>query len=81
MSASKPQYNRSKKLQTVVLPAETADARKAKHMPMFGPGLSIPVPLHLAPAYLTLYGLKPTGWREDGTLTVRRLTEDERGSR
>lgn len=55
--ARKP-YHKSKhgKAAPVVLP-ETPDARKAKHLPMFGPDLVISIPLHLWPAYAELYHL------------------------
>lgn len=68
---AKAYHKQSPRPQKVVLPP-TPDQRKAKNLPMFGPGISIPIPLHLVPAYMALYGLKPTGWRADGTLTVKR---------
>lgn len=57
MSTRKP-YHKSKgpRPSPVVLP-ETADVRKAKHLPMFGPGIVISIPLHLWPAYAELYHL------------------------
>lgn len=45
-SASKP----------VIIP-EAVDVRKAKNLPMFGPGIVISVPLALWPAYRELYHL------------------------
>jgi hypothetical protein len=38
-------------------PVVAKDERKALHLPMFGPGIPISVPLHLLPAYLDLYRL------------------------
>jgi hypothetical protein len=37
---------------------------KAKHLPMFGPGIVITVPLHLWIEYAELYDLQPVGIRE-----------------
>lgn len=68
---AKPYHKQSTRPQKVVLPP-SADERKARNQPMFGPGLVIPVPLHLVPAYLSLYGLTPTGWQDPDTLTVKR---------
>ncbi len=66
-------------------PVLTRNEQKAHHLPMFGPGLEISVPLHLLPEYLKLYGLevlgpKQIGWlrdhgirKRDGVLYVRRV--------
>jgi hypothetical protein len=42
-------------------PVETEDVRmkKARHLPMPGPGIVITVPLSLLPEYLELYQLRP----------------------
>jgi hypothetical protein len=59
--------------------------RKAKNLPMFGPGIEITIPLHLWPTYKELYGLEVLGpkqiaWlrehgipKKDGVLYVRRV--------
>jgi hypothetical protein len=33
--------------------------RKARRLPMPGPGIVVNIPLHLLPAYFELYGLEP----------------------
>ena len=38
---------------------EAADARKARRLPMPGPGIKVRIPLLLLPAYLELYRLDP----------------------
>ena len=50
-------------VRTVVEP-RSSDETKARHLPMFGPDLAIMVPLHLLPAYLKLYSLRPMTRRE-----------------
>jgi hypothetical protein len=52
----KAYHKKTRRPEPVVLP-ETPDARKAKHLPMFGPGIVISIPLHLWPAYAELYHL------------------------
>jgi hypothetical protein len=37
---------------------EAPDVRKARNLPMPGPGIMVRVPLHLWPAYMELYGLE-----------------------
>jgi len=74
-----------RKKMPVLPPAwEEASVKKAKRLPLFGPGLEIMVPLHLLPAYLALYALRPMSRKEvrdvqkrgvrkaDGLLWVRR---------
>lgn len=39
-------------------------AQKVKNLPMPGPGIVVPVPLHLLMEYLALYGLEPAGVQE-----------------
>jgi hypothetical protein len=62
----------------VVLP-EPPDIRKAKRLPMFGPGIVIRrIPLIHWPAYKDMYHLEPTGYRENqgldyGVLLVKRV--------
>lgn len=58
MMAKRKKYHKSKgpKAQKVVLP-ESPELEKAKHLPMFGPGIVIDVPLSLWPAYAELYKL------------------------
>lgn len=46
--------------------------RKALKLPMFGPGISITIPLNLLPAYLELYHLQPKGMSANGVLLVKR---------
>lgn len=43
---------------------ETSYQQKAKHLPMFGPGVVITIPLHLLPEYFALYHLQPNGIQE-----------------
>lgn len=45
---------------------EPIDARmkKARNLPRPGPGIVVPVPLHLLPEYLELYALVANGIRE-----------------
>jgi hypothetical protein len=38
---------------------EEPDVRKARRLPMPGPGIVVNIPLHLLPAYFKLYGLEP----------------------
>ena len=42
-------------------PSEPVDVtmRKARRLPLFGPGIEITLPLHLLPAYQDLYNLVP----------------------
>ena len=49
-----------------ILPAEMESARrkKARHLPMFGPGIVITIPLSLLPEYYELYGLEPLPFSE-----------------
>jgi hypothetical protein len=57
----------------IVLP-EPPDMRKAKRLPMFGPGIVIRIPLIHWPAYKDMYHLEPTGYRESsGVLLVKRV--------
>lgn len=42
----------------------TPHVEKAKHLPRFGPGIVITVPLHLLPEYLDIYSLVPAGIQE-----------------
>jgi hypothetical protein len=72
--------------QAAPIQSEPVDAqdRKARHLPMFGPDLTISIPLHLLPAYMRLYSLRPMTRKEihdlaermvikpDGVLWVRR---------
>lgn len=53
-------------------PTEDTLIKKARRLPLFGPGLVINVPLHLLPAYFELYGLEPVGWKNP-TLLVKRV--------
>lgn len=53
---AKAYHKQSTRPQKVVLPP-TPDERKARNLPMFGPGIVIRIPLHLWPAYAALYGL------------------------
>lgn len=66
-------------------------AKKAKNLPMPGPGIVVTVPLHLLPEYLQLYGLTPmsrgevadnekaTGKRKpSGMLYVKRTRKEGR---
>lgn len=56
----------------VVLPEEH-DVRRAKRLPMFGPGIVLVIPLLLWPAYKELYQLDIKGYREStNTLLVKR---------
>jgi hypothetical protein len=52
--------------QPAIVPVEPIDVRmeKARHLPMFGPGIVISIPLSLWPQYQELYWLEPTGIRE-----------------
>lgn len=50
-------YRKAAAPKPVILP-EPPDMRKAKHLPMFGPGIVISIPLHLWPAYRELYHLE-----------------------
>jgi hypothetical protein len=38
---------------------ESARMKKARNLPMPGPGMIVTVPLHLLPEYLALYSLQP----------------------
>lgn len=60
-----------------LLPAEPESARmkKARHLPMFGPGIVITVPLSLLPEYLELYGLEPLQF---GEVTEREIATKKR---
>ena len=61
----------------VVLP-QSPDIRKAKNLPMFGPGIKIRIPLHLWPAYKDLYHLVPTGYLENtNVLLVKRVLKSK----
>lgn len=67
------------------LPLDDSLTKKAKNLPLFGPGLEIRIPLHLWPAYQQLYGLEVLGPRQiawlrehgipkrDGVVYVRRV--------
>ena len=79
----------SRKKAPVLPPAwEEASVKKAKHLPLFGPGIEIMVPLHLLPAYLALYSLQPLDRKEvqalkekrhskpDGLLWVKRVARE-----
>ena len=61
---------------TPALPEESA-MKKARHLPMFGPGIEITIPLHLWPAYAKIYQLKPAGFRYP-VLLVKRVVEEEK---
>jgi len=43
---------------------EDVRLKKAKRLPMFGPGIVITVPLSLLPEYMKLYQLRPMSARE-----------------
>ena len=68
---------------------ETKAQQKARHLPMPGPGIVVPVPLHLLPEYLELYQLVPNGIvepkepRRDGPgealLLVKRIPKGTNG--
>jgi hypothetical protein len=38
--------------------------KRARRLPMPGPGIVVTVPLHLLPEYLQIYSLQPNGIRE-----------------
>lgn len=69
----------------------TKSEKKARNLPMFGPGIEISIPLHLLPEYMKLYGLevlgpKQIGWlrehgirKRDGVLYVRRVPQTKEG--
>lgn len=44
---------------TTPVQVKPADVQKARRLPMPGPGIKVRIPLHLLPAYLELYGLRP----------------------
>lgn len=83
----KRQYHRTTNRRSTVAPVvvDAAITKKAKNLPMFGPGIEISIPLHLLPEYMKLYGLevlgpKQIGWlrehgirKRDGVLYVRRV--------
>lgn len=85
----KQHYKRSARSSSTVAPRieDSSLAKKAKHLPMFGPGIEISIPLHLLPTYLEMYqlevlGPKQLGWlrehgirKRDGVLYVRRTRE------
>lgn len=90
MSSKKTYHRTSNKRSTIApLPVDSSLEKKAKNLPMFGPGLEISIPLHLLPTYLEIYGLevlgpKQIGWlrehgvrKRDGVLYVRRVPKKE----
>lgn len=61
-----PRSIRKPKRAVVLPPAEPEDVtmKKARRLPLFGPGIVIPVPAHLYPAYTQLYNLEPMTLQE-----------------
>lgn len=55
---------------------EDVRIKKARKLPMFGPGIVITVPLSLLPEYLALYQLQPTGCKPSGILLVKRTPNE-----
>ena len=73
-------YRRTGRKHVLVLPpqpSQDALMKKARHLPMFGPGITITVPLGLWPSYQELYGLHPVGWKND-KLYVRRIPRESK---
>ena len=51
--------------------------KKARHLPMFGPGIVISVPLSLFPEYMELYQLEPRVMQR-GILLVKRTSQERK---
>lgn len=66
--------SRAKAPAAPVIPQDVR-TKKAKKLPMFGPGIVISVPLSLLPEYLKLYDLEPQGMQR-GILMVKRVPNE-----
>jgi len=69
---------RTSRAKTPTAPVIPQDVRmkKARHLPLFGPGIVISVPLSLLPEYLELYQLEPNGMKPSGILLVKRVPRE-----
>ena len=69
---------RAQRTKATAAPVQPEDVRvkKAHHLPMFGPGIVITVPLSMLPEYLELYQLEPSGVKPSGILLVKRVPKE-----
>lgn len=87
--SSKKTHRPASRSTVAPLAPDSSLVKKAKHLPLFGPGIEISVPLHLWPAYRELHHLEVLGpkqiaWlrehgvrKKDGVVYVRRVPPTE----